>query len=181
MFYHSLKLLSFTTEKAYDITYVRLKFSSPRPESFAIYKKFRENPWEEDPDPEGGWIPWQFYSASCRDMFRLPESSVLIPARKLGEDRALCTQILPSFSDFNLTDTEVPFYTLQGRPGAANLDHSPELQDWISATDIRSSHSHWKSVLNGLGLQSFSHPAQHFRRRELHGPYGVEVFLLRYL
>ena len=137
--------LSFTTEKAYDITYVRLKFSSPRPESFAIYKKFRENPWEEDPDPEGGWIPWQFYSASCRDMFGVPESTSIIQpteeddrysTRKLGEDRALCTS---EFSDISpLTGGNVAFATLDGRPGAFNFDNNRELQHWVSATDIRS-------------------------------------------
>lgn len=76
-----------------------MKFSSPRPESFAIYKKLRQEPWKADPDPDGGWIPWQFYSASCRDTYRVPESlSIIQPTQqdaeyvqKIGEDRALCT------------------------------------------------------------------------------------------
>ena len=55
---------------------MRLKFASPRPESFAIYKKFRNEPWKEDEDPDGGWIPWQFYSASCRDTYG--ESSTFV-------------------------------------------------------------------------------------------------------
>lgn len=38
--------------KTFDITYVRLKFISPRPESFVIYKKI---------DSYGDWIPWQYY------------------------------------------------------------------------------------------------------------------------
>ncbi|MFH4975748.1 hypothetical protein AB6A40_002457 [Gnathostoma spinigerum] len=38
--------------KAFDITYVRLKFISPRPESFALYKKTH---------PEDDWTPWQYY------------------------------------------------------------------------------------------------------------------------
>lgn len=40
------------TGKAFDITYIRLLFYSPRPESFAIYKKSTE---------DGPWIPYQFY------------------------------------------------------------------------------------------------------------------------
>jgi len=38
--------------KAFDITYIRLLFYSPRPESFAIYKKSTE---------DGQWTPYQFY------------------------------------------------------------------------------------------------------------------------
>ena len=30
--------------KTYDVTYIRLKFQSPRPASFAIYKKIRPDP-----------------------------------------------------------------------------------------------------------------------------------------
>lgn len=38
--------------KAFDITYVRLWFYSPRPESFSIFKKTSEN---------SPWIPYQYY------------------------------------------------------------------------------------------------------------------------
>merc|ERR1719362_2784822 len=41
-------MLSVGLGKAYDITYVRLKFQSPRPAAFAIYKKNRPNPAEPD-------------------------------------------------------------------------------------------------------------------------------------
>ena len=77
------KVTIFFVDKAYDITYVRLKFSGPRPESFAIYKKFRRNnPWEEDPDPENGWIPWQYYSADCMSNYRVPDSlSIITPSQ----------------------------------------------------------------------------------------------------
>ena len=121
-----------------------MKFASPRPESFAIYKKFRNDPWTEDPDPDGGWIPWQFYSASCRDTYDVPDAlSILRPTeeeeemgyRRLGEDRALCTS---DFSDISpLSGGNVAFATLDGRPGAFNFDHNQELQHWVSATDIR--------------------------------------------
>ncbi|XP_012941612.1 laminin subunit gamma-1, partial [Aplysia californica] len=42
-------------EKAYDITYVNLRFYSPRPESFAIYKRSTE---------DAPWVPYQFYRVS---------------------------------------------------------------------------------------------------------------------
>ena len=51
-------LKCFTSGKAYDITYVRLKFQSPRPASFAIYKKDRRNPAVADENPDENW--WQF-------------------------------------------------------------------------------------------------------------------------
>jgi coxsackievirus/adenovirus receptor len=38
--------LTMNLMKAFDITYVRLKFSSPRPETFVIYKKNRREPWK---------------------------------------------------------------------------------------------------------------------------------------
>lgn len=38
--------------KAYDITYVRIVFYSPRPQSFAIYKKT---------DEERVWEPFQYF------------------------------------------------------------------------------------------------------------------------
>ena len=38
--------------KAFDISYIRVKFQSPRPESFAIYKRTSES------EP---WVPYQFY------------------------------------------------------------------------------------------------------------------------
>jgi laminin gamma 1 len=64
--------------KAYDITYVRLKFQSPRPASFAIYKKDRKKPSELDDKPDDGWIPWQYYSATCRDTYKMPDSPYVI-------------------------------------------------------------------------------------------------------
>lgn len=40
------------TGKSFDITYIRIVFYSPRPESFAIYKRQTTN---------GSWIPYQYY------------------------------------------------------------------------------------------------------------------------
>ena len=55
--------------KTYEITYVRLRFNSPRPASFAIYKKKRLNPAEPDPNPDQDWIPWQYYSGNSIVMY----------------------------------------------------------------------------------------------------------------
>ena len=113
--------------KAYDVTYVRLKFNSPRPASFAIYKKSRINPGLPDENPEEGWIPWQYYSVSCMDRYDTPDSTSIIQPRdrkiKIAEDRALCTS---EYSDMTpLSGANVAFSTLEGRPSAFNFEYSP--------------------------------------------------------
>ncbi|KAM5298542.1 laminin subunit gamma-3 [Ctenodactylus gundi] len=109
--------------KAYEITYVRLKFHSSRPESFAIYKRSREG------DP---WEPYQYYSASCLKTYGQPEGQYLRP----GEDErvAFCTS---EFSDISpLSGGNVAFSTLEGRPSAYNFEESPALQDWVTSTEL---------------------------------------------
>ncbi|KAF7284665.1 hypothetical protein GWI33_021849 [Rhynchophorus ferrugineus] len=108
--------------KAFDITYVRLWFMSPRPESFYLSKKTYEG---------GPWIPYQYYSATCRDTYGLPDWT----HTKRGEEtRALCTS---EYSDISpLRGGNVAFGTLEGRPSAYNFDTSPELQEWVTATEI---------------------------------------------
>lgn len=110
-------------------------FYSPRPESFAIYKRLTSN---------SPWIPYQYYryfylkscmisinytkeyicSATCRDTYGLPDFLSV----KKGEDeaRALCTS---EYSDISpLRDGNVAFSSLEGRPSAINFEHSVELQ-----------------------------------------------------
>lgn len=101
--------------KAYEITYVRLKFHTSRPESFAIYKRSRA---------EGPWVPFQYYSASCEKTYGKRPRHYLRP----GEDEqvAFCTD---EFSDISpLSGGNVAFSTLEGRPSAYNFDGSPTLQ-----------------------------------------------------
>jgi len=158
--------------KAYDITYVRLKFHSPRPESFAIYKKNRREPTEEDMYPNGGgpedWVPWQYYSATCRDTYSVEDALSIIQPRdgtEVSEDRALCNS---EYSDISpLTGGNVAFSTLEGRPSAYYFDESRELQHWVSATDIKIS----LRRLNTFGdevfgdykvLQSYYYAITHF-------------------
>lgn len=115
--------LTLNLRKTFDITYVRVVFSSPRPESFAIYKRTTE---------DGPWIPYQFYSATCRDTYHLPDKK---DTSKGEETVALCTS---EYSDISpLRGGAVPFGTLEGRPSAYNFDNSSELQEWVTATDIR--------------------------------------------
>uniref|UniRef100_A0A8C5X712 Laminin subunit gamma 1 n=1 Tax=Malurus cyaneus samueli TaxID=2593467 RepID=A0A8C5X712_9PASS len=127
--------------KAFDITYVRLKFHTSRPESFAIYKRTRE---------DGPWVPYQYYSGSCESTYRKVNRGFI----RTGEDeqQALCTD---EFSDISpLTGGNVAFSTLEGRPSAYNFDNSPVLQEWVTATDIRVT----LNRLNTFGDEVFNDP-----------------------
>ncbi|KAM4847896.1 laminin subunit gamma-3 isoform 1-T1 [Urocitellus parryii] len=109
--------------KAYEITYVRLKFHTSRPESFAIYKRSRAG---------GPWEPYQFYSASCLRTYGRPEGHHLRPGQ--DERLAFCTS---EFSDISpLSGGNVAFSTLEGRPSAYNFEESPGLQEWVTSTEL---------------------------------------------
>uniref|UniRef100_A0A8C5GX37 Laminin subunit gamma-1 n=1 Tax=Gouania willdenowi TaxID=441366 RepID=A0A8C5GX37_GOUWI len=127
--------------KSFDITYVRLKFHTSRPESFAIYKRTSES---------GPWVPYQYYSGSCEKTYQKLNRGFI----RTGEDeqQALCTD---DFSDISpLTGGNVAFSTLEGRPSAYNFDHSPVLQDWVTATDIKVT----LNRLNTFGDEVFNDP-----------------------
>ena len=123
------------SDKTFDITYVRVIFDSPRPESWGIYKRKNEH---------SEWEPYQFYSATCRDTYGLPDSK----ETTRGDDtRVLCTS---EYSDIvPLSKGNVAFSTLFGRPSAHNFEFNPELH-------VR--HYTFKRLLNLKNL--FSHPSQ---------------------
>ncbi|VDM59180.1 unnamed protein product, partial [Angiostrongylus costaricensis] len=115
--------LTLTLGKSFDITYVRLKFISPRPESFAIYKKT---------SLEDEWEPWQYYSGSCRATYGLPDKAPILPG---NEAVAQCTK---EFSDISpITGGNIAFSTLEGRPSAHAFEDSEVLQQWVTASAIR--------------------------------------------
>ncbi|XP_062338515.1 laminin subunit gamma-1 [Osmerus eperlanus] len=127
--------------KSFDITYVRLKFHTSRPESFAIYKRTTEN---------GPWLPYQYYSGSCEKTYQKTNKGFI----RTGEDeqQAVCTD---EFSDISpLTAGNVAFSTLEGRPSAYNFDNSPVLQEWVTATDIKVT----LNRLNTFGDEVFNDP-----------------------
>lgn len=100
--------------KTFEITYVRLRFHSPRAESFAIYKKTTE---------KSEWEPFQFYSSNCLKSYNVSDRFYLSPQ---DETQALCTK---EFSDISpLTGGNVVFTTLEGRPNATNFEHNDRLQ-----------------------------------------------------
>ena len=104
--------------KEFEITYIRLRFKSSRPESMAMYKKTREG---------GEWKPYQFFSASCEETYGIRVDDQITVA---DETKALCTD---EYSDIiPLSGANVVFSTLKGRPSAFRFDESPVLQVLIS-------------------------------------------------
>ena len=134
----TLNNLSNFAGKVFDVTYIRLKFHSPRPDYFAIYKKNRSfKPANPDPHPNEGWIPWQYYSSNCKDTYGLEPTKIAIKSSgfKNREDQALCNN---EFSHITpLSGANVAFSTLEYRPSMYNFEYSQKLQEWVSATDIR--------------------------------------------
>ncbi|XP_032905150.1 laminin subunit gamma-3 isoform X1 [Amblyraja radiata] len=127
--------------KSFEITYIRLKFHTSRPESFSIYKRTRE---------DAPWIPYQYYSASCRQTYRTTAGTFLRPEDE--ERLAFCTE---EYSDISpLTGGNVAFSTLEGRPSAYSFDTSPVLQEWVTATDLLIS----LNRLNTFGDDLFKDP-----------------------
>ncbi|XP_014601707.1 PREDICTED: laminin subunit gamma-1 isoform X1 [Polistes canadensis] len=121
--YPNQVILTLPLGKTFDITYVRVLFESPRPESWGIHKRKNEN---------SPWQPYQYYSATCRDTYELPDSKETVR----GDDtRVLCTS---EYSDISpLSKGTVAFSTLEGRPSAYYFETNPALQEWVQATDIR--------------------------------------------
>jgi hypothetical protein len=69
------------------------------------------------------WIAWQYYSASCRATYGVPEGATVMPA---AEDTAMCTK---EFSDISpISGADVVFSTLEGRPSADRFEESETLQ-----------------------------------------------------
>ncbi|KFM82217.1 Laminin subunit gamma-1, partial [Stegodyphus mimosarum] len=89
--------------KSFDISYIRIRFYSSRPESFAIYKRTSS---------DSSWTPYQYYSATCNETYNLPDGGYFT---RENETQPLCTS---EFSDISpLTGGTVLFSTLEGRPG----------------------------------------------------------------
>ncbi|XP_069503038.1 netrin-3 [Ambystoma mexicanum] len=115
--------LTLSLGKKFEITYVSLQFCSPRPESVAVFKSM---------DYGKTWVPYQYYSSQCRKIYGKPHKATVT---KQNEQEALCTD---GHTDlYPLTGGLIAFSTLDGRPSAQDIDNSPVLQDWVTATDIR--------------------------------------------
>ena len=93
--------LTLDLEKAYEITYIRLKFYSPRPESMMIEKKTCAT---------CPWVKYQYYSNTCMDTFNVADGGYVRPE---NEREALCDSKMSKISP--LSGGEIVFPTLEGK------------------------------------------------------------------
>ncbi|XP_055352482.1 netrin-1-like, partial [Paramacrobiotus metropolitanus] len=130
--------LTLSLGKKYELTYISLQFCTQRPDSLAIYKSV---------DYGRTWVPFQFYSSDCKAVFGKPNR---VTITKTNEQEALCTDAHLTSNALEpgaalrggaiangINGGRVAFSTLEGRPSAFDVDNSPILQDWVTATDIR--------------------------------------------
>ncbi|CAD5216795.1 unnamed protein product [Bursaphelenchus okinawaensis] len=113
--------LTLSLGKKFELTYISLLFCSKVADSLAIYKSTNFGK---------SWTPFQYFSSECKKIYdRVPEVAI----GRHNEQEARCT-------DSHITtksNNQVAFATLENRPSAYNFEHSPVLQDWVTATDIR--------------------------------------------
>uniref|UniRef100_UPI00358ECAA5 laminin subunit gamma-1-like n=1 Tax=Myxine glutinosa TaxID=7769 RepID=UPI00358ECAA5 len=125
--------------KAFEISYIHIKFRASRPESFSLLKRTALG---------GRWVPLQYYSASCLKTFGRPPDHG--PA--LYPDTALCSA---EHSDISpLHGAHIAFSLLEGRPGAQGFQHNTKLQEWVTASELRIS----LIRLNTFGDEVFGDP-----------------------
>ncbi|KAH8418989.1 hypothetical protein KR222_011386 [Zaprionus bogoriensis] len=117
--------LTLSLGKKYELTYVSLQFCprAPRPDSLVIYKSS---------DYGQSWQPFQYYSSQCRRLFGRSSRTAVT---KHNEQEPRCSDAHRHGHDG--LASRIAFSTLDGRPSARDLDASPVLQDWVTATDIR--------------------------------------------
>ena len=102
--------------KTFDVTFIRLVFYSPRPHSFAIYKKISTA-------KGANWKPFQYYSRECRKSYGVLPNQIISRA---NQKIALCSE---RFSEITpLSNGNVAFSTLFGRPDQFRYDSSLDLQ-----------------------------------------------------
>lgn len=109
--------------KAFELVFVSLRFCSAPPASLALLKS---------QDHGRSWAPLGFFSSHCGLDYGRPPASAQSPAGPGPE--ALCfpaPQVQPDGGGL------LAFSVQDGSPPGLELDSSPVLQDWVTATDIR--------------------------------------------
>eukprot|EP00112_Aurelia_sp_Birch-Aquarium-sp1_P024817 Seg80.10 transcript_id=Seg80.10/GoldUCD/mRNA.D3Y31 product="Laminin subunit gamma-1" protein_id=Seg80.10/GoldUCD/D3Y31 len=114
--------------KAFEVTYVRITFQSPRPYSFAIYKKISTV-------KDAKWIPFQYYSQDCKKQYGVHSNQMGQMAPKDNQKLAFCSDRNSGFLPFK--GAKITFSPLRGRPDMYRFDKSPGLQEWVTVASLR--------------------------------------------
>ncbi|KAH8276094.1 hypothetical protein KR018_007421 [Drosophila ironensis] len=121
--------LTLSLGKKFELTYVSLQLcpNAPRPDSMAIYKST---------DFGSTWQPFQFYSSQCRRVFGRPAR---LQVGRHNEHEARCSDSGARHGPGGgeAAPSRISFKVLEGRPSGRDLDSSPVMQEWVTATDIR--------------------------------------------
>jgi len=129
-------------KKKYNIAFIRIRFHTIRPHSFAIYKK---STYKRDEK----WLPYQYYSRTCDDTYGIDEKKIVTLS---NQKIALCTDKYSGM--IPLSGGNVAFLTLDHRPGKNEFDRYPGLQDWVTVTQLKIS----LDRLNTFGDEVFGDP-----------------------
>ncbi|XP_028616786.1 netrin-3 [Grammomys surdaster] len=109
--------------KAFELVFVSLRFCSAPPTSVALLKS---------QDHGRSWVPLGFFSSSCSLDYGRPPAPADGPAGPGPE--AFCFPAPQAHPDGGGL---LAFSVQDGSPQGLDLDNSPVLQDWVTATDIR--------------------------------------------
>ena len=128
--------LSLSLAKRYEITYISMQFCSLKPDSLAIYRS---------QDHGQSWSPYQFYSSQCGRMYGMASSAPGARHGPTGPIEAICVNgSSPTTSSPGANAARIAFSTLDGlrsapsQPaGGPQQQVEAELQDWLTATNIR--------------------------------------------
>lgn len=116
--------LSVNLGKSYEITYISMQFCSLKPDSLAIYKSN---------DFGLNWSPYQFYSSHCAKVYsRARAQQAISPTKEPFEP--VCVN---SSATSSANSGRIAFLTHQQTSSLQVQDKSPQLQDWISATNVK--------------------------------------------
>lgn len=114
--------------RRFEITYISLQFCQQGELSEGLSISILKSM-----DYGHSWRPLQYYSSDCPGVFGQPPQTVALTRHQ--ETEPLCSDPRPLQK--HRGGAVLAFSTLDGRPSAADLDFSPVLQDWVTATDIR--------------------------------------------
>ncbi|XP_078739107.1 laminin subunit gamma-3-like [Lampetra fluviatilis] len=149
--------------KAFELSYVRIRFVSSRPESAVLLKRSHATTATTTATATTAWQPLHYFSASCYATYGIaPTAAGTGTTGTTGYEEeeeeevvptALCTEEDSDISP--LTGASVTFSTLEGRRGAQRFDSSPALQEWVTVTELRVS----LDRLNTFGDELFGDPS----------------------